>query len=97
MVSVISSTPPCCLVRGWRSIVAWRPSENPVVIEILSIELEDTLALATVVGSRSILGQLPTLKTIGDADSQAALFELLRHLSTQETPDEVFVEAAKQS
>ncbi|MGB0645992.1 MAG: sigma 54-interacting transcriptional regulator [Bradymonadia bacterium] len=69
--------------------------QNPVVIEILAIELEDTLSAATVVGSRSILGGLPILKTIGDTDSQAALFDLLRRSSTQETPDEVFVEAAK--
>ena len=75
---IINATMPVKLEVGDQLLLG--DLQNPVVIEILSIELEDTLASATVVGSRSILGQLPTLKTIGDADS----YSPIRTLTTLE-------------
>jgi transcriptional regulator with GAF, ATPase, and Fis domain len=69
--------------------------QNPVVIEIVSITAQSQSVSATVVGSRSIVADLPILQQLTTSKIQADLFELLRTCSDHTSPDEVFMSAAE--
>lgn len=90
---IISVNKPAALHVGDRLLLG--DLQNPVVIEILSIETNASSVGATVVGSRSIVADLPIIKDFAEPDKRHALFELLRTCSDHQSPDDVFMSAAQ--
>lgn len=90
---IISVDKPASLKVGARLLLG--DLQNPVVIEVLSIETTAHSVSATVVGSRSVVADMPIIKQFSGPDKQEALFELLRTCSDHKTPDDVFMSAAQ--